>query len=59
MGRQADDDTKKAYCESSIDKAEDEHKVLEQTAADLEVANLCHDRDQCHRSYLGTHVFLV
>jgi len=37
LGReQADDNSKKDYCEVSIDKAEDEKKVLDQTAADLE-----------------------
>jgi len=33
---QADDDSKKGYCEGALDKAEDEKKVLEQTVADLE-----------------------
>jgi len=33
---QKDDDDKKAYCEASIDKAEDEHKVLEQSLADTD-----------------------
>jgi len=33
---QTDDDAKKAFCESELDKTEDELKVLEQTVADLE-----------------------
>jgi len=32
------DDEKKAYCEASIDKAEDEQKVLDQSLADIEKA---------------------
>merc|ERR1719401_1232974 len=35
---QAVDDEKKAYCESELDKAEDELKVLDQTATDLKKA---------------------
>eukprot|EP00416_Gambierdiscus_australes_P016762 CAMPEP_0171056566 /NCGR_PEP_ID=MMETSP0766_2-20121228/1138_1 /TAXON_ID=439317 /ORGANISM="Gambierdiscus australes, Strain CAWD 149" /LENGTH=685 /DNA_ID=CAMNT_0011511513 /DNA_START=75 /DNA_END=2132 /DNA_ORIENTATION=+ len=35
---QTDDDEKKAYCESSLDKSEDELKVLERTISDLEKA---------------------
>merc|ERR1719230_1612875 len=35
---QGDDDKKKAYCEQTIDKVEDEEKVLKQTAADLKKA---------------------
>merc|ERR1740139_898497 len=33
---QEDDDSKKAYCEESLDKNEDEKKVLEQSLADLQ-----------------------
>lgn len=33
---QGDDDAKKQYCESALDKSEDEKKVLEQSLADLE-----------------------
>jgi len=33
---QTDDDAKKAFCQSELDKTEDELKVLEQTVADLE-----------------------
>mmetsp|Transcript_79086 Transcript_79086/g.177148 ORF Transcript_79086/g.177148 Transcript_79086/m.177148 type:complete len:738 (-) Transcript_79086:92-2305(-) len=32
---QKDDDSKKAYCGAELDKAEDDKKVLDQTAADL------------------------
>merc|ERR1740121_3527537 len=32
---QDDDDTKKSYCEASVDKAEDEKKALDRTAEDL------------------------
>merc|ERR1719336_2628174 len=35
---QTDDDDKKAYCEASLDKAEDEAKMLAQSIADLEKA---------------------
>jgi hypothetical protein len=35
---QTSDDDKKAYCETALDKAEDELKVLEQTEADLDKA---------------------
>merc|ERR1719222_830686 len=35
---QTDDDNKKAYCEASLDKAEDEPKMLAQSIADLEKA---------------------
>merc|ERR1719401_135476 len=33
---QSDDDEKKAYCQSELDKAEDDKKVLDQKAADLQ-----------------------
>merc|ERR1719203_919052 len=35
---QADDDSKKAYCEAKIDKAEDDMKILEQKLSDLSKA---------------------
>merc|ERR1719433_1609032 len=35
---QTDDDDKKAYCESSLDKAENEKKVLDLAVSDLEKA---------------------
>merc|ERR550514_1844187 len=35
---QADDDSKKEYCEAELDKLEDKKKMVEQEAADLETA---------------------
>merc|ERR1712238_565119 len=49
LGReQTDDDDKKVYCESNLDKTEDELKALENTLQDLEKA-IATDKDSIAR----------